>query len=364
MQQRLLELLHDAPHLTRRLQAIRAFSREVRTAEYHLTNACNIRCKGCWFFAYDFDHATHEATDIERWRTFAATQRAHGVTAALLIGGEPTLFPERIRAFVSAMPYVTVSSNGIRPLPRDGFENVNVALTLFGGGPLDDALRGHSPSGRMLHGLFQRALDNYKHDDRAIFIYALAGESTPYILDTVRLIADNGNQLTFNYYSPYGAGDLRESKDAKSHLLEAALRAADRYPEAVACHPYFIEALFRGETSFGTWGYEVCPSISVDHPAHSERLRNGNPVLPGFNAWAADTYTLNFCCTSGHCETCRDSQAIYSWLMLSLPHFLNSPRELMTWVEIAESYWRQFVWSPYHPRAARHPSPSLDPVID
>lgn len=353
MDQRIRDLLRYEPVLARRLQTVRAFSREVRTAEYHLTNACNIRCKGCWFFAYDFDLATRETKDIQRWRSFAAAQRARGVTSALLIGGEPTLVEDRIRAFVSAMPYVTISSNGLRPLTRDGFENVTVALTLFGGGPLDDSLRGHSPSGRTLHGLLRTALDNYKHDDRAIFIFALARESAPFILDTVRVIADNGNQLTFNYYSPYGAAPPQEAKEVESHLLEAALRAAERYPEAVACHPFFIEALLRGKTPFANWGYEVCPSISVDHPAHSERLSNGNPVLRGFNAWAADTETINFCCTSGHCETCRDSQAIYSWLMLSLPHFLGSPSELLTWVEIAESYWRQFVWSPYHPRATR-----------
>ena len=70
---------------------------------------------------------------------------------------------------------------------------------------------------------------------------------------------------------------------------------------------------------------------------------NGNPVLPGFAAYAADAKTLNFCCTSGHCESCRDSQAVYSWLLVSLPHFLDSKERLRTWVDVAEGYWRQFV---------------------
>lgn len=357
MRDQLLGLLSDDRELAERLLAIRTFSKTVRSAEFHLTNACNIRCKGCWFFEYAFDDATTEETSLTRWEEFARDQRERGVTAALLIGGEPTLFRERIRAFVSCMPYVTISSNGIRALPRDGFENVNVALTLFGGGPLDDDLRGHSPSGRSMRGLFRTALDHYKHDDRAIFIYALTPESTPYVEQTVRMIADNGNQVTFNYYSDYGARDPAPSRTDSSQILDAALRVHDLYPDAVACHPYFIQALICGSTHFGRFGYESCPSISVDHPAHAERLRNGNPVLPGFNAWAADTRTLNFCCTSGHCEGCRDSQAVYSWLMVNLAKFLETKEQLRTWVEIAESYWRQFVWSPFHRRAS---TPSRD----
>lgn len=350
MRERLFTLLAQEPALAERLLAIRAFSKSVRSAEYHLTNACNLRCDGCWFFAYDFDHATREETSLARWHDFAREQRVRGITSALLIGGEPTLFQDRIRAFIANMPYVTISSNGLKPLPRDGFENVNVAITLFGGGPLDDKLRGYSPSGRKLTGLLQTSLANYKNDDRAIFIFALTEDSITHVADTVRMIADNGNQVTFNYYSAYGSPEPLSQSRKTLELLETALKLRDAYPEAVACHPYFIEALISGRTHFGSFGYETCPSISVDHPAHSARLRNGNPVLPGFNAWAADTETLNFCCTSGHCNGCRDSQAVYSWLMVSMPHFLDSQHRLQTWIEIAESYWRQFVWSPFHCR--------------
>jgi len=42
---------------------------------------------------------------------------------------------------------------------------------------------------------------------------------------------------------------------------------------------------------------------------------------------------------------------MYSWLMVSLAHFLDSTESLREWVEMAESYWRQFVWSPYRDAA-------------
>jgi len=109
---------------------------------------------------------------------------------------------------------------------------------------------------------------------------------------------------------------------------------------------------------------DVCPSVSWDHPDHTTRRANGNPTLPLFNVYGADLETIQFCCTSGHCEGCRDSQAVQTWLLVSVRHFLQSTQGLQTWVELAENYWRQFVWSPYHAvpgvgrrlRAARAPN--------
>jgi hypothetical protein len=76
-------------------------------------------------------------------------------------------------------------------------------------------------------------------------------------------------------------------------------------------------------------------------------LRNGKPSLPLFNTYSADLKTLNFCCTSGHCSGCRDSQAVSSWLLVSARDFMVSKAALETWVGFAESYWSQFIWSPY-----------------
>jgi hypothetical protein len=350
MRAQLQQLLSGEPELALRLLKVRDFSRKVRTAEYHLTNACNIRCKGCWFFEYGFEKESQELSSTSGWKEFAASEQARGVTSALLIGGEPSLFPERVEAFVASMPYVTISSNGLKGLPFEGFENVNVAISLFGGGPLDDDLRAIRPSGNTFEGLFDEALANYRNDDRAIFIYAITPEGIDHVEDTVRRIRDNGNHLTFNYYSSYGSEDpLHLDRDAEA-LLDEALRMRAEYPDTVTCDDYFIRTLITGRTEWDHFGYHVCPSISVDHPAHAERLANGNPVLPGFNTFAADTKTVQFCCTSGHCDGCRESQAVFSWLLVSLPHFLESRQRLESWLDVAESYWSQFVWTPYHKR--------------
>src|SRR5205807_7759799 len=150
--------------LLQRFRAVRSFSRSVRASEYHITNACNLRCRGCWFFTFEFDRETKDQTDLARLKLFIERERGRHINAALLIGGEPTLVPDRVMAFAEGMEYVTISTNGVRPLPRDGFERVSVAITLFGGGALDDELRAIKPNGRTFTGLFNTALGHYRDD--------------------------------------------------------------------------------------------------------------------------------------------------------------------------------------------------------
>jgi MoaA/NifB/PqqE/SkfB family radical SAM enzyme len=337
--------------LLQRFRAVRSFSRSVRASEYHITNACNLRCRGCWFFTFEFDRETKDQTDLAKLRVFIERERARHINAALLIGGEPTLVPDRVMAFAEGMEYVTLSTNGLRPLPRAGFERVSIGITLFGGGDLDDELRAITPGGRTFTGLFEIALRNYRDDPRVIFNYAVTGSGVEHIEGTVRRIRDNGNRVTFNLYSEYHTDTpLQHSQDQR--LLDEVLRVAGAYPNAVVAHPYYLSALVTGGTEFGRFGYDVCPSVSCDHPGHAARRANGNPTLPLFNVYGADLQTVQFCCTSGHCEGCRDSQAVQSWLLVSVRRFLDSEEGLRTWVELAESYWRQFVWSPYHAPSA------------
>ena len=344
------DLLSANPELEQRFHTIKAFARSIRTSEYHVTHACNLRCRGCWFFEFGFDQVTGtDVKDLEAWRSFARRERERGITLALLIGGEPSLFPDRIQVFVEEMPYVWLSTNGLVPIPKEGFEDVAISITLFGGGPLDDDLRGIRPGGKTINGLFETALKNYKNDSRIFYIYALTRDSIPYMEDVVKRAGDNGNQVEFNYYGEYaGPVGIPRSNAMEERLLEKALSVQEMYPEVVLSHPYYIRTIIKGESHWGRWGYDVCPSISQDYPGNRNRLANGNPALPGFNSYAPDLKTINMCCTSGHCENCRDSAAVLSWLMISMQHFLDSEEHFKTWLELCEKFWSHFCWSPYH----------------
>lgn len=351
---RLRSLLVERPALADRLKVIRDMGRRVRACEVHLTTTCNIRCTGCWYFEGGFDTALPDTSDLGVINAFVDKLVADGVTQVTLIGGEPTIVPKRIVPFVEKLPYITISTNGLRGLPMDGFENVGVAVSLFGGGPLDDELRGHRPNGSSITGLFESSLKVYRNDPRVTFVYALTETGLPYVEPTVRAIEDNGNQVSFNFYSAHGSDDPLRMENEEKTLAEA-LRVKELFPATVVSHPYLIKTLITGRTSWGgEFGYEVCPSISVELPEHQDRVNNGNPVLEGFAVYGADFKTLQFCCTSGNCSDCRDSQGVYSWLLVSMNRFLDTAEQLEMWLDLAESYWRQWYWAQqYSPNFAR-----------
>lgn len=350
---RLDEILRRDQELRVRMERVTSFARTIRTSEYQISNACNIRCKGCWFFEYAHDKETAEVKDLVALERFLQQEtKIRRINSALVIGGEPALFLDRLRIYRKTFKYLTVSTNGLKRIPVEGFEDATIGITIFGGGPLDDELRAIRPGGQRFKGLFEQALRNYEGDDRAGFVYALSTDGVQYIEPTVQQISASGHQVNFNFYNSNEGAGLTDPGKLRELILEAQ-RVAQSYPETVVSHPYYIAAMLTGETSWGTFGYRSCPSISIDHPAHRDRLRNGRPSLPSFNTWAADLKTVKFCCTSGHCNGCRDSQAVFSWILMNPECFFETAESVQTWVEIAESYWRQFHWSPFHPSKLR-----------
>lgn len=335
--------------LRKRFKEVRKEASSTRSSLYHLTNKCNLRCKGCWFFEKEFDKSSDELNDLLTLEARIQDEVERGVNAPLLIGGEPALFLDRISLFRKYMPKVSISTNGLKKVPYEGFEDVTIAISVFGGGPLDDELRAIGPTGKKFTGLLDKAMENYKHDDRAGFVYAVTYDGMPYIEETVKKIEGNGNRLLFNYYSDYGSGDCFKP-EYEQRLLDLLLELKEKYPETIASHPYYIEALILGRTSWGEFGYYGCPSVSEDYTGNAQRLEEGGPALPKFNAYAADMKTVMQCCTSGDCDKCRDSQAVSSWLLVNAKKIMQEPDGLRIWTEIAESYFSQFVWSSYHPR--------------
>lgn len=225
--------ISEAPDHAERFNALAKFSKSIRSSEYHLTNACNLRCEGCWFFDHGHDEETRDQFDPQIISKFIEFERqSRGINTALVIGGEPTLFPERLRLIVDRMEHVTISTNGMTKLPLEGFENLAIGVTLFGGGKIDDQLRAIRPNGSRFSGLFESALNNYHQDKRVGFVYALTTEGIEYIGDTVRKIHLNGNSVTFNYY--YRAlSNTRKDQSEIDALLEEALRVKSLYPETV-----------------------------------------------------------------------------------------------------------------------------------
>ena len=89
----------------------------IRSSIYDVTNRCNLRCKGCFFFSSG-EHQVTEEMDIRKWENFIDKEKERGVNLAILIGGEPTLCMDRVEAFYKRLP-TYCATNGLIKVSRD-----------------------------------------------------------------------------------------------------------------------------------------------------------------------------------------------------------------------------------------------------
>ncbi len=146
----------------------RIASLNIRSSIYDVTNRCNLRCKGCFFFSSGEHHVTEEA-DIKKWETFIDKEKERGVNLAILIGGEPTLCMDRVEAFYKRIPSYC-ATNGLIKVPRDKFPDMMVGISLWGGGEDEKILRGKDT--------FSISSKNYEGDPYTYYLihhYAQAG---------------------------------------------------------------------------------------------------------------------------------------------------------------------------------------------
>jgi MoaA/NifB/PqqE/SkfB family radical SAM enzyme len=89
-------------------------SLNIRSSIYDVTNQCNLRCRGCFFFSSNEHQAATEEMDVEQWRRFVRTEKERGVNLAILIGGEPTLYLDRVEAFYQQLPTYCATNGQIK----------------------------------------------------------------------------------------------------------------------------------------------------------------------------------------------------------------------------------------------------------
>jgi len=85
------DILAD-PLIRERWQKVRKWF-FLRESTYDMTNRCNIRCDGCYYYEGDKQFAP-EKSDLEAWRRLMQAEKKRGITYVVLAGAEPALVPE------------------------------------------------------------------------------------------------------------------------------------------------------------------------------------------------------------------------------------------------------------------------------
>lgn len=308
----------------------------IRSSIYDVTNKCNLRCKGCFFFSSD-EHQVTEETDINKWEAFTQSEKERGVNLAILIGGEPTLYLDRIEAFQRHMR-TSCATNGLIKVPRDRFPDMVVGISLWGDPEDEKVLRGRDT--------FAVSSKNYYGDPNTYYLYTLTPSQLGKIETMVKRIGDIGVKVHFQLLSNdelvdgYNWTDetMKQVRDEMDEMMA-------KYPRTVISSHYYHQIITTGRMLDREWGWMECPSVT-------QPLDKRDPApksLIGFIRWAADLKTMHRCCTSAtrDCRLCKDGAAHMSWVMVNKRDHIRTSQDLKNWIEIYEMFAKLYRYIPW-----------------
>jgi len=309
----------------------------IRSSIYDVTNRCNLRCKGCFFFSSGEHKAAEEEMDIARWEAFIDKEMERGVNLAILIGGEPTLCLDRVEAFYKRLPSFC-ATNGIIKVPRDRFPDMMVGISLWGDEEDEKLLRGKDA--------FSISSKNYEGDPHAYYLYTITPKQLGKTERIIRKISDAGLKVHMQLLSNDEGVDGFSWQTAELEQIRREMdEVLDQYPKTVVSSKYYHEIITTGKMLGRPFGWMECPSVT-------EPLDKRDPAprrLTHFIRWASDLKTMHRCCTSEtrDCSTCKDGAAHMSWVMVNKRAHMKSTRDLQNWIEIYEMFAKLYQFIPW-----------------
>ena len=221
------------PQIRERFEKVRKYF-FLRESTYDMSNRCNIRCEGCYYFTGEKQFA-EENRDPEAWRQLLAAEKERGITFVVLAGAEPALNPELCRACHQVIPLGAIASNGLKVIPRD--IDYRIHISAWGNDATSKAIR-KAPD------MLVRQIENYKDDPRAVWVYTFSPLNIAEAREVTQILADNGQQITFNMFSaPVGyTGELRHNADTLARTRDMMDALLTDFPETVLFSRYNIVA--------------------------------------------------------------------------------------------------------------------------
>ncbi|MBI4456609.1 MAG: 4Fe-4S cluster-binding domain-containing protein [Acidobacteria bacterium] len=299
----------------------------LKSVSVDITQVCNLRCIGCYFFAEKMNR--HEPENEAALDGFIEREKARGTNFVTVVGGEPSLVLHRLKKIYENF-CMNVATNGLCRIPYQGFENMPIGISVWGDRQTDQKLRGGDKVS-----VFPKALDHYKGDPRAFWYYTVVPGKADEIESVVEQCVANGNYVLFNFYGDVGGfGGCLDHRQGFAAARKEIRRMIARYPQRILITSYLSKVVSTGRLYDETWGYDVCTSISSDNEANQERIKNGKPYNPHFRAYNADFATTRRCCTGKDrdCSSCFDVWEHFSWIMLNMRRHLGSKQEFTNWL--------------------------------
>lgn len=309
----------------------------IRSSIYDVTNRCNLRCKGCFFFSSDEHKAAPEEGDLRKWEAFVDREKDRGVNLAILIGGEPTLYLDRVAVFYQRLPSYC-ATNGLIKIPRDRFPDMMVGISLWGDEADEKVLRGKDT--------FAVSSKNYAGDPYTYYLYTITPKQVGHIEKIIRRIADAGLKVHLQLLSnDEGVAGFSWTEQQLRDIRTEMDEMLDRYPQALISCKYYHEIITTGRMLGRTFGWPECPSVTEPMDTRTPQPKR----LIHFIRWAADLNTMHRCCTSAtrDCAICKDGAAHMSWVMVNKRAHLQSTQDFQNWIEVYEMFAKLYRFIPW-----------------
>ena len=295
----------------------------LRESTYDMTNRCNIRCDGCYFFNGDKQFAT-ENLDESAWQELMAAEKARGITFAVLAGAEPSLVPRLCQVCAENIPLGAIATNGLKAIPRE--IDYRIHISVWG----NDRTSGEI---RKAADMLDRQMANYRNDPRAVFVYTF----TPYNIveagAVTQMLADNGQQVTFNMFSaPVGYhGPLRHTPQSLAATGEMMTELLSRYPQSVLFSPYNIVAHTHEQ---GLHALFSCPYPRMN-PSTAIGLGRSFRQYRTDLQWDRDAAC---CVPDTDCTDCRHYAAGSAVVTARMYRHATDPDTFSAWLDYVDTY--------------------------
>ncbi|WP_035245828.1 radical SAM protein [Desulfogranum mediterraneum] len=327
------EIIAD-PLIRERWEKVRQYF-FLRESTYDMTNRCNIRCEGCYYFSGEKQFARENRSQAD-WRTLLEGEKQRGITFVVLAGAEPSLVPELCAVCHQVIPLGAIATNGIRPIPRE--IDYRIHISVWGNDRSSERIR-KAPD------MLVRQLVNYREDPRALFVYTFTPDNIGEAREVSRILADNGQQLTFNMFSaPVGySGPLRHSRESLLRTREMMSELLEEYPQNVLFSPYNIVA--------HTAEQSLHQLFSCSYPRQNPSAAIG--LGKSFRQYRTDLQwdrQAACCVPDTDCSDCRHYAAGSAVVTARMYRHATDPVTFSAWLDYMDTYLA--VWVTGYPKGA------------
>lgn len=202
----------------------------LRESTYDLTNRCNLRCDGCYYYEGEKQFAQNEPS-VEKWRQLMVAEKQRGITYAVLAGAEPSLVTDICQICSDEIPLGTIATNGVKKIPDSvGYK---IHISVWGNDQT-------SERSRKAKDLLQKQIANYQGDPRAVFVYTFTRTNVEEAESVIASLAQANAKATFNVFSPPIGyrGELEHTEQSLAQTRQTMLRLLDQYPDTLYFSSY------------------------------------------------------------------------------------------------------------------------------